>query len=312
MTSRTIVFFGSGPVAAFNLKGLADYFKIEAVITKPRLPHHKGSVPVIEAAEELGLRVLTATDKKSLDELFKKSDLTSPVAVLVDFGIIVSQEVIDYFPLGIINSHFSLLPQWRGADPITSAVLSGQKTTGISLMLLTAGLDEGPLLAQTSLDMPEDITTPDLTDSLNELSVESLKAILPVWINQEIEAVPQELMTLASVTEPSYSRKLTKSDSIIDWNKPAERLEREIRAYIEWPRSHTNLAGLDLVITKAHAVKDRKTDSKIGQIMINQDKTTIEVSTSQGSLCIERLKPNSKPEMTTQAFLAGYESRLKN
>src|SRR5687768_5450622 len=124
MTSidEPITFFGSGPVAAASLRLLAEDFTIEAVITKPRPAHHRGPVPVIELAEELGLKVYTAGNRRELDELFTGNPVRSSLAVLIDFGIIVSRQIIDYFPLGIINSHFSLLPEWRGADPITFAI----------------------------------------------------------------------------------------------------------------------------------------------------------------------------------------------
>src|SRR5690349_4191168 len=132
--SEPITFFGSGPVAAESLRLLAQSFTIEAVITKPRPAHHKGSVPVLELAEKLQIPVRTASTKSELDALFDSRPVKSRVAILIDFGIIVSQQVIDYFEYGIINSHFSLLPEWRGADPITFSILSGQPRTGISLM----------------------------------------------------------------------------------------------------------------------------------------------------------------------------------
>ena len=109
-TFETIVFFGSGPVAAESLRLLSKDFEIEAVITKPRPPHHRGPVPVLDLAEELKLPVQTAEDEAGLDQLFKGRPFKSRVGVLIDFGIIVSPQVIDYFPLGIVNSHFSILP----------------------------------------------------------------------------------------------------------------------------------------------------------------------------------------------------------
>src|SRR5262249_45964550 len=155
------------------------------------------------------------------------------------FGIIVSQKTIDYFPLGIINSHFSLLPQWRGADPITFSILSGQKQTGVSLMLLVAAMDEGPLLSQGVYDIEPDETTPSLTDSLIKLSHALLVDALPRYAAGDITARSQEVVAqmMGIPTEPSYSRKLTKEDGIIDWKKPAEQIEREIRAFADWPKS---------------------------------------------------------------------------
>jgi len=303
--SEPIVFFGSGPVAADSLRILADFCTIEAVVTKPRAPHHKGSVPVLELAESLNLPIHTVTDKRSLDVLFKGQPFTSRLGVLVDFGIIVSQEVINYFPLGIVNSHFSLLPEWRGADPITFSILSGQKRTGVSLMLLTAGMDEGPLLAQSAYDIPADMTTPELTQDLIELSGHMLEDILPLWVADKVSPAPQETVTIAETATPSYSRKLTKKDSFLDWKKSAEVLEREIRAFYEWPKSRAKLGTIETIITKAH----------VGNAAGAPGKTTIidkkpAVFCESKTLVIDRLKPAGKQEMTGEAFLAGYKQQF--
>lgn len=304
-TSETIVFFGSGPVAAKSLESLTRNFAIEAVVTKPRPIHHKGAVPVLDMAEKLGLSTCAVNDKQSLDDLFEGKPFDSRLGVLVDFGIIASQKVIDYFPLGIVNSHFSLLPEWRGADPITFAILSGQKKTGVSLMLLAAALDEGLLLAQTACDIPRDFTTPSLTSALIELSNESLRTIIPLWLKGEIQAAPQEAVTMAASTTPSYSRKLTRQDGILDWQKPAEVLEREVRAFAGWPQSRTTLGTRDVIITKAHVVK---TTRSVGQLLLRGRSLT--VCTQHNGLAIDRLKPAGKAEMTVEAFLAGYRQTL--
>ncbi len=147
-TSETIVFFGSGPVAAASLKALADNFEIEHVITKQAPLHHRGSIPVVETAEDLGLPILFANNRSQLDQAILGLDFKSRVGIIIDYGVIVSRSVIDKFPFGILNSHFSLLPQWRGADPITFSILSGQTETGVSIMLIVEELDEGQLIAQ--------------------------------------------------------------------------------------------------------------------------------------------------------------------
>jgi len=298
-TSKTIVFFGSGPVAAASLALLARSFQIEAVITKPRPPHHKGSVPTLELAEQLHLPIITATNKKELSLALANQSFISQVAVLIDFGIIVSQDVIDTFPLGIINSHFSLLPQLRGADPITFAILEGLSQTGVSLMLLVESMDEGPLLAQAPYDIADNVTTPKLTEKLIEVSATALETILPEYINGTIQPVQQTGV-------PTYSRKLTKEDGILDFTKPALQLEREIRAYQPWPKSHATIAGKEVVITCAHVVPG---DQDPGQISTIQKE--LYIGTANGILVIDRLKPAGKSEMTTEAFLAGYGQALR-
>jgi len=303
--SEPIVFFGSGPVAAESLSILSEFCTIEAVVTKPRALHHKGSVPVLELAESLELAVHTVTDKQSLDALIRTQPFSARVGVLVDFGIIISQEVINYFPLGIVNSHFSLLPEWRGADPITFSILSGQKQTGVSLMLLTAGMDEGPLLAQSLYEIPPTMTTPELTKELVDLSGHMLKDILPLWVEDKITPAPQEAITLAPSPTPTYSRKLTKEDGFLLWEKPAEVLEREIRAFHEWPKSRAILGSIEAIITKAHVESGTGTPGK----MIVVDKKPA-VLCASNTLVIDRLKPAGKQEMTGEAFLAGYKQQF--
>src|SRR5689334_6869060 len=110
----SIVFFGSGPVAAKSLELLAKDFSIEAVVTKPLPAHHKAIFPVLASAKKLGIHTLTPSNKRELSALFAERPVKSRLGVVIDYGIIIGQDVIDYFPLGIVNSHFSLLTRWRG------------------------------------------------------------------------------------------------------------------------------------------------------------------------------------------------------
>lgn len=299
-TSKPVVFFGSGPVAAESLRLLAQDFDIEAVVTKPRPQHHKGDVPVIRIAESLGLPIHTVTNKRTLDELIATDPFTSTVAILVDFGIIVSQKAIDYFEHGIVNSHFSLLPEWRGADPITFAILSGQKVTGVSLMMLVEAMDEGPILGYGVYELEPDTTTPELTTALIALSHALLTTIVPSYLEGSIAPQPQ-----TTEIEPTYSRKITKEDGIINWQKDADQLEREIRGFIEWPKSHAVIATKEVIITKAH-VADFPGPPGTFDIINKQ----LVAYCGNKSLVIDSLKPAGKQEMTGQAFLAGYRQFL--
>ena len=305
--NEPIVFFGTGPVAAASLALLADHFTIEAVITKPRPAHHRGSVPVLETAERLGLRVIEAVNKQTVSEVVAAAHFTAPVAVLIDFGIIVEQKVIDSFPLGIVNSHFSLLPQWRGADPITFSILSGQNKTGVSLMLLVEAMDEGPLLAVGEYDLAPDITTPQLTHDLIGLSFALLKDTLPKYVGGTVKSAPQEKVAdiVGYGAVPSYSRKLTKEDGILDFTKPAVQLEREVRAFTEWPKSRTMLGDHAVIITLAKAADGEGTPGGLWRAG-----KAFGIYCAKGILMIERLKPAGKAEMSAEAFLAGYGKSL--
>ena len=304
-----IVFFGTGPVAAKALNRLSKNFEIEAVITKPKPAHHRGNFPVLDVAESLKLPVKTVTNKAELSALIATKPFSSDVGVLIDFGIIVAQDTIDYFPKGIVNSHFSMLPKLRGADPITFTILEDE-VPGVSIMLLVQAMDEGPIIAQKELYIAQKEllnsvgqTNSTLTDELIQLSDDLLNESLPSYLLGELSPRPQ-------TGEATYSRKLTKEDGRLDWSKPAEHLEREIRAYVEWPKSYTQLAGKDVIVTKAHEVPSTATGAKPGDIDAQKNVGVIMISTSDGSLCIDTLKPAGKNEMTAREFLAGYGKDL--
>jgi len=301
-TSKTIVFFGSGPVAAKSLELLLTTFEVEAVVTKPKPTHHKGSFPVIDVAKKNKLPLHTVSDKTELSQLIADKPFQSPVGILIDFGIIVSQDVIDYFPRGIVNSHFSVLPDLRGADPITFAILSGQEVTGVSLMLLVQAMDEGPLISYGEYRLPADITTPLLTDHLIQLSQALLQGELPGYLdNPNFKPAPQTI----TGRQPSYSRKLTKADGTIDWQKPASQIAREVRAFIDWPGSTTVIADKQVAITSAEVISG---SGKPGSLAV--DKKSLIIYCGQDALKVLSLKPAGKKDMTAEAFINGHKQLL--
>lgn len=299
--SKTVVFFGSGPIAAQSLELLLEHTSIEAIITKPQ-PRRNTVAPVIAIAKQHNIPMHTPYDKRSLDALLEQVSFSSKIGLVIDYGIIISKNVIESFPLGIANSHFSLLPQWRGPDPLTFAILSGQAETGVSLMLINEKMDEGPLIAQSPYIVPAKTYRPDLARELVLLSDGLVKHILPAYIDGGIDPIPQEIATIASSAIPSYARIIKKSDGAIDWEKPAERIEREIRAFIEWPKSYTKIADVDVVITAANVVNQ---SGKPGDIN-TQNKDELIIYCGKKALKILRLKPAGKKEMPAKAFLTGY------
>jgi methionyl-tRNA formyltransferase len=297
-----VVFFGSGPVSARSLELLQHNFAIEAVITKPTTLQE-----MTTAANDVPIH--TVANKAELDLLIDTNAFDSKVAVLIDFGIIVSQKVIDSFPLGIVNSHFSLLPQLRGADPISFAILEGLNKTGVSLMLLVEAMDEGPVISCGIHELNGAETTPTLTERLILLSNALLNDNLPKYISGDAKATDQTKLPQlipGHPDQPSYSRKLTKQDGLLDFRKPAAQLEREVRAFIEWPKSRTKLASKDVIITQAYAIPSIGADQKPGDTTVVKETGQIGIATSGGTFWIEKLKPAGKKEMTAAAFLAGY------
>lgn len=301
MNKIPIVFFGTGPVAAESLKLLLANFDVQAVVTKPKPAHHRGNFPVLDVATKNSLAVFTVSNKQELSDLIANKPFQTGLAILIDFGIIVGRDVIDYFPKGIVNSHFSLLPEWRGADPITFSILSGQKKTGVSLMLINESMDTGKLITSRVHQIEEHATTTQLTNQLILLSNQLLTEYLPGYLDGSLQPRSQPHPDRAT-----YSRKLTKKDGVLDFNKPARILECEIRAFSEWPKSRTTLNGLDIVITKAHVENASGTPGSY-----KTDKYSLLVFCGDGkALALEEVKPVGKQAMSIQGFLAGYQNRL--
>ena len=287
----SVVFFGSGPVAAKSLEFLNNNFDIEVVITKSVPSHHKGLAPVEEYSKKNNLALIYANNKNDLDELFAEKEFTSSVGVLVDYGVIVSEQVIGSFRLGIVNSHFSILPQWRGADPITSSILSGQEKTGVSLMLIEPTLDTGKLITKKSLNIRPTDTTASLTERLIELSNELLVCYLPRYFNGEIKPKKQPHPIRAT-----YSNKVAKSDGSIDWIKPSYQLEREVRAYIGWPGSYTTIDN-NRIIIKSATTTSAPTD-------------LLDIKCGDGVyLSIDKVIAPSGRTMSAQEYINGYLSK---
>lgn len=284
----SIIFLGSGPVAAKSLEFLMRHFCIEMVITKSKPAHHKGAAPVEELVENYKLPVLFASNKAEVDDIFATNKFSSRLGIVVDYGVIISESVIDSFELGILNSHFSLLPQWRGADPITFAILSGQPKTGVSLMLIEPSLDTGKLITRKSIAIEATDTTPILTDKLINLSNELILDYVPRYLDGDIHPKSQPHPDRAT-----YSRKLTKSDGLIDWTKSAAQIEREVRAYYGWPSSFTTIFDKKITVLSASVVSSTT--------------NPLQIKCGDGQyLSIDSLISPSGKTMNSAAFLNGY------
>lgn len=290
-----LVFFGTGPVAAKSLEALSERFNISLVVTKPKPKHHKYTAPVEEIAMKKDYEIRFAGTTQEIDNQIERSKPPSEVAVVIDFGVIISVKTMEYFRLGIVNSHFSLLPRWRGADPITYSILNGDEQTGVSLMKIVERLDEGPVLIQKTILTNKKINQITLTDKLINLSNETLLEYLPKYIKGELHPKPQ------SDENISYSKKVSKEDGNIDWNKPAIQIERQIRAYAGWPKSRAAINKIDCIIIDAEVAK---TAAKPGSITSKKD--VLLVGCGVGSLSIKRLQPAGKKPMSAGEFIRGY------
>ncbi len=221
---------------------------------------------------------------------------TAKLAVLAAYGHIVSPLLLAQFPQGIINIHPSLLPQYRGPTPIEQAILDGVSKTGVSIMRLTPGMDEGPIYKQKSVTLSGSESKAELTSQLQQLGAKLLAESLPAISDGSLKPRQQPHPDRAT-----YSRKLAKEDGVIDWAKPAEQLEREIRAFLGWPGSQTEIFGKDVTITKTEVIHEQGAPGSV-----ESTKKELIIYCEKNALRIISLKPAGKKEMNVQAFLAGY------
>ncbi len=209
--------------------------------------------PVKRAAQELGLPVLQPGSLKRTEAQTLLASYAPDVIVVFAFGQILPAAVLALPPHGCLNIHTSLLPRYRGAAPITAALLAGDRVTGTTIMLMAEGLDTGPILAQAELTINPAETTATLTDRLAEQGARLLTATLPRWLAGEITPQPQD------DSAATMTRLIRKEDGIIDWTQSATEIDRQVRAYTPWPGASTLWRGQPLKILAAHVAEDHAT-----------------------------------------------------
>jgi len=270
---------------------------VVAVVTKPDSPSGRGrklQSPVIkQIAKKHSIDVFQPESLKGFGPTLEKYGCN--VAVLSAYGKIIPLEILELFELGIINVHPSLLPLHRGASPIEQTILDGDKIAGISLMKLVEKMDAGPVFAQTQLQLIGNETALELYESLGKLGAQLLIEKLPLIINDNLTPINQN-DGLAT-----YAPMIKKTDGDIDWDNNAEVVERQIRAYLQWPGSKMTLNGNQITITKARLAGE---SGETGKIFSNAGEFGIYCN--DRSIIIERLKPAGKREMTASEFLAGH------
>ncbi len=308
-TKPRVIFFGNERIAtAVNTacltltKLVEDGYEVMAVVVNNEISasRNRRELEIADVAARYEIPVLAP--KKPSDSIDQLKSYTADVGVLVAYGRIVPQSLIDIFPAGIVNIHPSLLPLHRGSTPIESVLLSGERKTGVSLMRLSSVMDAGDVYAYSELALHGRETKQELADTLLDLGSEMLVSILPRIVDGEIIGRPQD------DRGATYDGMITKKHGSIDLTKPATQLEREIRAYAGWPGSHTVVAGKDVVVTAAHVAYNS---------VENVDKKTIFIAnkqlclqTADGILVIDELKPAGKSAMPASAFLAGHRGRI--
>lgn len=289
--SHPIIFFGTEDYSLGTLEDLVEHnFNIVAVVTKPDSKRGRGmkltAPPVKTFALEHDIPVWQPDKLRDIENQIRE---LQPVAgVLVAYGKIIPQSIIDLFTPGIINLHPSLLPRWRGPSPIEAAISNQDTETGVSIMKLDARMDGGPVYTQKSIKLNGTETRGELYDKLFAIGNENLVVDLPEILSGRLEPEPQD------ENKVTYCKMLSKQDSLIDPSQiTAYEAEARVRAHLDFPRTKIKLGEHELIITKTHV-----TDSA---------ESPLSVKFQDGKfLNIDQLIAPSGKTMSAEEFVRGY------
>lgn len=302
-----LVFVGTPQFAVPILERLLHDHEVAAVYTRPDKAAGRGQrlavSPVKQLAVARGLPLVQPASLKPPEEAERLSALKPEAIVVAACGLILPQAVLDIPPLGCLNVHPSLLPRHRGPSPVASAILSGDGETGVTIMLMDAGLDTGPILSQQDTPISGEETTGSLTLRLAELGAELLAEVLPRWQRGEIVPRPQD------ESRATCSRRIDKESGEIDWHLSALHLWRQVRAFQPWPGSYTRWQGKRLVILEAVPLPGR--GGGVGEVVpLETGGPPAEVVAGEGILGLRRVQLEGKRPLEIGEFLRGQRGFL--
>lgn len=293
-----LVFFGTEEFSLTSLQALIDNkYEISLVLTKPDTKKGRHGAPTPPAvkilAEKHGLTVSQPTNSDELFEAIKQHQ--TDWGVVVSYGKILSKEVLGLFSGGLINVHASLLPKYRGASPIEQAILNGDEETGITIMLLNEGMDSGPVYTKVAQQLDGTEKQGYLYDKLAQLGSTTLTAVLPDILSGSLTP------TLQNEKMATYANLISKADGKTDWSKTATELERQVRAYQNWPTTYFEYNELRIILTDVAATER---NGNPGLLEIVDD--SLFVYCAEGALKINKLKVSGRNEMSALEFISGY------
>jgi len=300
MAPPRIIFAGTPDFAATHLEALLQAsIPICAVYTQPDRPAGRGRKlqpsPVKQLALKHGIEVRQPITLRNEETQAELAALNADLMIVVAYGLILPQAVLDLPRLGCVNVHASILPRWRGAAPIHRALLAGDKETGVTLMQMEAGLDTGPMLATVSTAISASETSGELHDRLAQLGSDLLVKQLPALLRGELSAEKQN-DELAN-----YADKLEKQEGAIDWNQSADQIARQVRGLNPWPVAYTQLDQATIRIWMAEA--DSQITHATPGMIVESSKSGIAVACGTGRLWIKMLQLPGKKATEAAALL---------
>ncbi len=285
---------------------ILNQYQVIAVYTQPDKPAGRGrsllSSPLKRAALAWKLPVVQPISLKSVEVVAQLAELHPDVIVVAAFGQILPQSVLDIPDHRCINIHPSLLPRFRGASPVASAILAGDEFTGVSIMLMDKGLDTGPVLTRAQIPVSAQDTTGSLTAKLSLIAARLLLEVLPRWARGELTPQPQ------NEAEATYSGPISKDEGGVDWSLPAIDIWRRVRALQPWPGCYTRWQGRQLKIIEAEplpAIRALETGQVVVLTSATESKAAFGVSTGAGILGVLKVQLEGKRAMSAAEFLRG-------
>lgn len=298
---QRLIFMGTPAFAVPSLEALADEYEIVAVVTQPDRPAKRGrklTAPAVKtAALARGLPILQPESLRGADVMAQIEKLQARLIVVAAYGEILRPEVLNIPPAGVLNVHPSLLPRYRGASPIAGAILAGEEETGVTIMLMDAGMDTGPILSQSSIEIRPEDTLGSLEDRLAKLGAELLMETLPRWLEGKIDAQPQD------DDRATYTKLIAKEDAVIDWSLPAEEIWLRVRAFNPRPGAHTRWQAKVFKVLSARVRPKWEGRAELGEVVELPD--GVAVSTGHGALLLEEVQLAGKQAMDIQDFVRG-------
>ena len=306
MQSR-IIFAGTPGFAASHLQALIDNgINPVAVYTQPDRPAGRGRTPQASPVKNIALAYdIDCYQPESLKSEHAQqtlADLKPELMIVVAYGLLLPQAVLDIPLKGCINVHASLLPRWRGAAPIQRAIEAGDTETGVTIMQMDIGLDTGDMLYKKVIAIGAKDTSASLHDALAESGSQALLEILPSILDGSVSS---EAQTEDQVT---YAHKLTKAEGMIDWTQSAKVIDQRIRAFTPWPGAQTNIADKRIKIAASLCSKTLS-GAQPGAIVAHTD-SGLEVACGEGSLLIEQIQFPGKRMTPTKDLLNSQQQAL--
>lgn len=292
-----LIFMGTPDFSVSPLHALIEAgHEVVAVYTQPPRPAGRGKAlrrsAVHEAADKLGIEVRTPIRlRRDTAQHAAFAALDADAAVVAAYGLILPTEMLSAPRLGCLNIHASLLPRWRGASPIQSAILAGDSQSGVSIMQMDEGLDTGAVLLEEATPISPDDTASTLHDRLSCLGASLVVRALA----ERLTPVPQ------SETGVTYAERLTREDGRLNWTRGSAELDRQIRGLTPWPGAFTTLDGIVLKIGSATPLPDCIHDAAPGTVIDD----ALTVACGRGALRITRLQKPGRSMMDANEFLRG-------